>query len=1614
MSFGSVLSGIYHAITPWHDSGSVFSSSSYAPKKKPDDTGFSAPTPAPRPVAQQQPQQNKPQTPTSQQISNVFENNKNLMFGQNPNNPIDAAKAQNTTPSLPVKPGTLITPTNSNPRPLDHQAINQGLDAGKSWEQIAKENKLDVNDVKQYSQATRPNYGISNPSSAPTTKPPIPFWKRALNDTGNAASAVGGAALGTLRAGEGAVKGIGDLPAMAVHAATYIPRKIVGDNSTIGDNLNATNMMVDSATHNIVDKPLDWLGKKTDEASQAFGDTGSRVYHPFQVGANIAAVVPAAIEGGSALASKLSGVKDLSEADGAMGVLGKLKNLVDAQKYSPILTALDERLGGNLSKIPFLDKIINTPTELPVSPAVSPTDLPSLPSKAPGAPTTIPVRHNIPVDGPSSTTQPINVRNMTEPKPLIKEFPGDASVQTTDALAKYEADQARIRAADAFNSTARPDQAIEGVTPRPTEGPFKLNPDNVQANQQDIIKSYADQLKSVGEGNGTQLVPNGEGGYTRTSNNFRSTENAGKRMTKQDWIDQAESDLKAGHAEPGHQQAFNDASNPEVQSMLAKGEQAPTPEGRPITVKQSSSIPVRDESTVPTGLDESPNKVTTTNASPANDAAQAVATAPVPKAPAPLPKDTQAVLDNPSQYNKRQVAAARNQRKMANQVAKANEDTAAAMDRIHTASPTGTSPEGFNSTGEFGKSANGGSYEKVGRNAEMKQALTETSQMSPGDVVKTARENQATNGQFNRRDMRNVMAMFESKRVTRGTPEYNELKAILKEDGTHQAQALALRGGNTIRRTATSDQLTSQFESKIYRLADDPTKIDSKAFDAVDAAEQRFTDARDSATAANNRFTESPTHANAKAFHAAADAADAAEKDAKMTEFKVAQAALKGNKDVKQAREIEKMAQGAGLYQMDGIDASMLSGTGTFARNYLNAATGGLEEGLFGKVGAKIASKITGEDVGGGIGRGTLSGLKEGVTNVVDASKARAGEAGLNPFEHIKNYATTGNELGDSIMDSQVKHNVIDHYTQMLKDQGYKGRELTDRASVMARQDPGNVSQTYVDAARTAAGLGGSSISKASKPEMIVRNAISDGMMKFGVPSKVSEPTAKLVTRMTVGFPSAIARSGAEGVRRFTMGVPTFLQAFATEDPLKRAVLIKEGIKQAGTGAGVIAPLFYAMGSKGMITGAYPSDPEKRAEWQREGKTENSIKIGGAYYQLPGYLGSWAVPGLFYASLGANGGDWKAAATDTAKIVPSLLPTDQASNISDVINGRTDFGKFMSQTGAAAVRAATPAGALLNQLSKSLDPTANDTTTGSNWENFISKVEGGIPGINNAANIPTKVDDAGNPISNPTPTQLLFGASAASQDKGVQRTNQLVDQVHTAIKSMGDTGALGDPNLKGILDDKTLQIYNKATSGKDVTQAELKKLQDGLVKGIPSDGSDSAYLEREQYDTNSAALKLKRELMAADKTTKPSELKKLDTNITRSQVYKDNQLPYDMVNSYQKTSLADWRKMGDPEDDAYDPAMYQKLWNIDQLMTKSGVSYNTNDQTSQKFSAKVKKAGRGNGSGGPSTDFGKLSAGNSAPSVQQYQSLDKQAGNIPVIQTVRPNIVHKISSSGGI
>ena len=66
-------------------------------------------------------------------------------------------------------------------QPFNKKAIDERLDKGYSWEKIAKETNTDLKKVKQYSQKTRPNYGIAPKKEEPKYE----FYDYRMEKVGN-------------------------------------------------------------------------------------------------------------------------------------------------------------------------------------------------------------------------------------------------------------------------------------------------------------------------------------------------------------------------------------------------------------------------------------------------------------------------------------------------------------------------------------------------------------------------------------------------------------------------------------------------------------------------------------------------------------------------------------------------------------------------------------------------------------------------------------------------------------------------------------------------------------------------------------------------------------------------------------------------------------------------------------------------------------------------------------------------------------------------------------------------------------------------------------------------------------------------------------------------------------------------------------------------------------------------------------------------------------------------------------------------------------------------------------------------------------------------------------
>lgn len=1642
--------------------------------------------------------------PKPQRPENLFQDlNKSLTISA-PKNVLNVTKSQDTAPVEKPTPGTVVQPTlkvTNNPNnqriklpdgryadeipDTPERIIDRGLDAGKSWEQIARENNYRLDGVREYSKATRPNYGI-------TIKKPNQSIGNKFRDIFDANTEADKyrRQQGNIEKGENKnltlenpgnlisrTPIVGHVTKMVNTAGVQIPQ--VGltaqqmfatkERSAAEEELRnakaskdpvriaAANRRVDGALQRLdnIQEDLNrvesffkknkggWFNAGTlyDEEAAKRGDIKTGVTD-IALPTAVTALDLYTLGKGSTIseALKQSGKAGLRSQGGNIAKMtagnylsGDLSARAEgATGWDPIKSGSINAVLGSAPDIglPLIGRSFKNRVlpKIFKGRGVDPTDVvdelddAAISASAEAAiqatrPRPIKIAQNIPVKAPDDIATPIDVVRRPSGRPLIKELEGDFNFPTFEQLQQIRVDDMK-KAADVANSTARPDPAVSGITPRTPEAPYTLSETAIKGSQDQLIDEYAAFLKDIGEGNGVDLVPDGElygYGKKRVSNNVRFGDTKGKRMTKAMWREEAERQLRAGEAEPGIQQAFNDAADPELQALLAKGEQPDAPIGRPIQIKEAKGIPVRDETVVPTDLPETPGQVRVTNtAAPMQAKSEAVANAPVVANQAQLPAEVQAILDNPKQYNKRQVKAARNQRKLARQLAKTQEDTVAAMERIDASNPKRVAgqSDGFAPTGEFGRGKRGNAYQKASNEAEELAGRKEMDTRSVDDLVSEIGAKES----FTPGDRRRLQAAIEN--MAKAEPDNIEMRTILRKlqskSRTELGQALALIP-RAIRRSASADTLVNRWESKIARALDNPSKMSADDFAEVQRANDAFTLARDRAAQLDEQFKRTGSEADFKAWQDAYNAARKADTDAKFTEVAVAKRVLKGEKGAHVNKVLDELKKESDVNTMDFVTANMLSGTATGFRNTFGTELSGIENRLFANTRAKITNKLFGENVGGFDRSGARLGRKVGLTKWGRDAARRAEIGGKNPIEWAKNWSTTINSGGESSLQSQVYSRLGKYYKNQFDAQGVTGKELDMRMRHAMLTDPDSMADTYLDAAMKSSGLSG-----LFEKGQTIEKAVTDWVGK-GTDSKTAQGAAKLVMRLAVGFPTATANFLYQSAKRLTLGLPSYIETgvkLGKGDRMGAALAFERAMKESGSGAAMLG-LGAALGSAGLISGSYPDDPEERAKWEREGISENSIKIGGAWYPIPQGAGMLGLPLMTGAAIGRDGADG-VAEMYTPKNLSKLLPTDQIQGFLNMASGDgapQDFKNFV----ASSVRAVTPFGALLNQIAKSTDETKNDTTTKNLAMNIVDQILSGIPGVNNMANIPDKKDDAGNVINNPNPAQLFFGATSASQSKGEQRSADIVAQIDSSLQSIADTGAFADPNLREVLDDKTAQIYNKVVDGEKVNESDLKKLQDGLVEGVSKTGDDTAYLERGQYDTNLTVLRLKKQLMEADKTTKPSDIQKMDVAIKRGEVYRDGEIPYEMIDAYQNTGVEDWRKIGDPESDDYDPERYQQLWVIDELMTKAGVSYRKGALDKQKYYAKEGRSGSGSRSGSRSggsrsdnfsPEFGKLKTGDFAPSVQAYQTIDQKSGTVPMIRTVRPNIVHKIGSSG--
>lgn len=887
-------------------------------------------------------------------------------------------------------------------------------------------------------------------------------------------------------------------------------------------------------------------------------------------------------------------------------------------------------------------------------------------------------------------------------------------------------------------------------------------------------------------------------------------------------------------------------------------------------------------------------------------------------------------------------------------------------------------------------------------------------------------------------DDRNTASQLQ-KRYEPGSIIHNLLSKVKSEVNTTAAQILAT--AERLRRELSSaNELTSHYVDKIVKNG---VNLNEDDLAELTAKNKSFIKARSELNEAMESFESNPSGDALKRVEDAKNAKMVADKEALVAELTTL-----ANKSKKEGATsdlkavLNELSKNTGVYQMDYVDMNMLSSTGTHTANLANSLFGSLEETLFGKLGATVANKTVGTKIGSGSGF-NFNAQKAGFGELVEDVKLRNQLPGNKVLNKIKNIITTMNELGNTQLVAQSTHATEAEYRNIIK--AANPNMPTEQLDVMAKYnsiiDPQDLKQKYLDSAFAIQGMGGKGLFGSSNLERSLANNISlilqgKGDIK-GLPKSAADTISKLSVRITLGFPSVMARSAMQGTKRGLLGSVSLLQAIATKDPQAKAFLIKKAVKEFGSGA-----TFYAAGAaagaSGLVTGAYPSDKATREKWQEEGISENSIKIGEDYIQLPRVLGAFALPFMVGANFGKNAADGKdlgenlaETATGVVSSLAQLMPVADISNnlstIVDMMEGKASAIKGAENMSASTIRSLLPVGAFQNQVAQSLLENKKDTTSDDFVTAVLSKVLVGVPFAANAVGMEDATSKDGTVIKNTNPVARAFGAVSSENTNVVESNKQ---EIKTSTNKLSPV--LGDDKFRNLLSDEDKKIYDQASKDSSkLLPKDLDNIRSAVIKGAQK------FMEDSDYDAYKITQQLALDKLNEDPTSTSSAKKKIEYNIKLSSSLKKNNVEYDLYRMYAKSSAADGadtedgtqsgisqselKKMLNPDSDYYNPSMAGRLVDLDKKLAADGVSGNSLDSTMPKYDLKAIQKSLSSGSGFSkkmATDIGTISSSlkTAMTPTLKAESLKPYNSTIPNLaaQTAKTNLKRSITVTKGV
>jgi hypothetical protein len=241
------------------------------------------------------------------------------------------------------------------------------------------------------------------------------------------------------------------------------------------------------------------------------------------------------------------------------------------------------------------------------------------------------------------------------------------------------------------------------------------------------------------------------------------------------------------------------------------------------------------------------------------------------------------------------------------------------------------------------------------------------------------------------------------------------------------------------------------------------------------------------------------------------------------------------------------------------------------------------------------------------------------------------------------------------------------------------------------------------------------------------------------------------------------------------------------------------------------------------------------------------------------------------------------------------------------------------------------------------------------------------------------------------------------KDLEKQLKKQKVPLEEAEIEDALDAGEY-DSAIKG-LQFKLAKLENDP----EAKNSTVEKAKDELIQatlrseGIPvTDDGIKARTESGDYSEAILGSRYQLQKLEGDKDVPESKKQAIRDDITRLQVTAEGSYPPSVIALYSDTSQSEWRAMGNPESEDYDPDTYQLLYQYDTQLKDKGVSKSSKGGDKPKFT--LGKGGSGGGRGGSNKGFTtsialqKFEGGDGGK--QKYLSADfaEPKSAIPVLQ----------------